>query len=553
MLLRGHKIPRETNTPGKAIIRTMSSSVDQFLTQLQLEEGAPAIAPAVFAETIERWKYATDEEVYLLLSSILKRLPSLPDDDKLNLPLLEALFQGLAQRYTPGSSDAEAPTALLAESTLTSLAPLYDTLGPRNSSRYQILRVLASAGNSTALELFAQRLVDDPPTEPRQLDAACVPLFQATHLDVDALFPKLFDSLGQPILAAIVLDLANHLYRRGMVDVHPAASRAESLARLLKAMAERLRLVEEQPGKYAADQQELQKLIGESASLIISLCDALGAIGDDAAVPALNTVLEVRHRRLRAEAATALARLGEKRGTEMLVELAADPASRIRALAYLEELDRLEAVPQEHRSPAAGAEGQLSSWLAEPQQIGLAPQSIEVVDQRRQFWPGFDEPQDCFLIRYEYPFPKATLIGIGLVGPTTYCLAVDLQDLSPADIYAIYAGWHADHPELFEEDVTELADSERDVYEMAGKEIDAENVELALVGRFFGLNLPVYRARRANQPGFFVVDGDKMAWYGAGNNSRPLGAREAYWIHKGRRLLATFNAENGEDDEPQIE
>lgn len=531
----------------------MSSSDDQFLTNLLHKQEHPTASPTDLAETVARWKSATDEEVRTLLSSVLDSLPTDAQSDRLNLPLLEAFLEGLAQRYAPKSRTGGPPPAPLEAPTFKLLAQLYDALGARNSARHQILRVLASAGTTASLGLFANRLVDDPPTQPRQLDAACVPLFQATQLDVDALFPRLFDALGNPVLAAIVLDLSNHLYRRGMVAEHPATPRVQSLTQLLKAMAERLRLVEEQPSKYAANQQELQNLIGESATLIIPLCDALGAIGDPEAVPALNIVLEVRHRRLRAEAATALARLGEKRGVEMLVELAADPASRTRALAYLEELDEVVQVPKEHRTPSALAEAKLASWLAEPQQIGLAPQSVEVVDHCRQFWPGFDEPQDCFLVRYEYPFPQGPLIGIGLVGPTIYCLAVDLQDLAPSDIYAIYAGWHADHPELYEEDADDLADSERDVYEMAGKEIDADNVELALVGRFFGRNMPVYRARRSKQPGFLVVDGEETSWYGAGNNSRPLGAREAYWIHKGRRLLATFNSDFGEEDESPTE
>lgn len=529
----------------------MGNSVDNFLAVLKLQDDDAASDPAALAEVIEPWKNAPDHDVYELITTIQKHPSDQSEAALLNPHLLGALFESLSIRCGKPPSATAHQVEPLAPRTFESLAELYDRLGPDNMSRYQILRLLALVADSTTLPLFSSRFVADPPTEPRQIDAVCVPLFQAEELDATALYPKLLEAIDRPILAAIALDLGNHLCRRGFVDEHPAAVRTEQLATLLKAMAERLRLVEEQPGKYAETQQQLQYLIGESATLIISLCDALGLIGDSAAIPALNTVLELTHRRLQAEAATALARLGEQQGIDRLIELAADPAARTRALAYLEELDLVDKVPAEHRTPTARAEGLLSSWLAEPQQIGLAPQSVEVVDQRRQYWPGYEEPQDCFLVRYEYPFPQGTLIGIGLVGPVTYCLAVDLQDLPPSDIYAIYAAWHAEHPELTADEVSQLAGSERDTLQMAGREIDAEHVELALVGRFFGSTLPVYQATRSQQPGFLVVDGNTMSWYGAGSTSRPLGPQEAYWIHIGRRLLATFNHGDAAGDEPQ--
>ncbi len=531
----------------QAIIRHMTSSKDQFLAALKRQPEHAASDPAAMVEIAGPWKYTSDQQVSELIAAILEHHSERADATPLDSRLLGALFESLAHRYVLATPPTTQQAEPLSPATFDLLAELYNRLGLEDESRYQILRLLALAAEPSALKLFSARLVADPPAEPRQIDAACVPLFQAKQLDADALYPKLFEAFDRPILAAIALDLGNHLWRRRMVDQHPAAVRIEQLATLLKAMAQRLRLVEEQPGKYAETQQQLQLLIGESATLVISLCDALGLIGDPAAIPALNTVLELRHRRLQAEAATALARLGEQFGIDRLVELAADPAARTRALAYLEELELLDKVSEEHRTPAARAEAQLSSWLAEPQQIGLAPQSVEVVDQRRQFWPGYEEPQDCFLVRYEYPFPQGTLIGIGLVGPVTYCLAVDLQDLSPTDIYSIYAGWHAEHPELSEDEVSQLEDSERQALQMAGRELDAENVELALVGRFFGSKLPVYQATRSQQPGFFVVDGDSMSWYGAGSTTRPLGPVEAYWIHIGRRLLDTFNPGAADD------
>ena len=58
------------------------------------------------------------------------------------------------------------------------------------------------------------------------------------------------------------------------------------------------------------------------------------------------------------------------------------------------------------------------------------------------------------------------------------------------------------------------------------------------------------RARRGGQPGTLIVDDDgKFAWYTAGSASRPIGPDVAYWIHTGRKLLATFNPHGPQSEE----
>ena len=66
------------------------------------------------------------------------------------------------------------------------------------------------------------------------------------------------------------------------------------------------------------------------------------------------------------EAAAALARLGDEDGKQELVALAAEPVARLRVLAYARELNLLDEVEENYRSPVAEAEAELCAWLAEP-------------------------------------------------------------------------------------------------------------------------------------------------------------------------------------------
>src|SRR6185312_3349414 len=130
--------------------------------------------------------------------------------------------------------------------------------------------------------------------------------------------------------------------------------------------------------------------------------DALALIGDKSAVGKLYQALRVGHRRLRTEAAAALARLGEAQGADELAQLAAEPIARLRVLAYTDELGLKEKIDPQYTTAVARAEAELCVWLAEPTQYGVPPTSCELFDCRRQHWPGFDDPVDCFLFQFQY-------------------------------------------------------------------------------------------------------------------------------------------------------
>jgi hypothetical protein len=187
------------------------------------------------------------------------------------------------------------------------------------------------------LSAFTELIVGDPPTDATAAAVVFGPLMQNKDYDPAALFPRLFDALARPAVAPAIIDLANFVTREQLTDEHPAVGRKEQLGMLLGELIQRLGRIEECPGEFA-DERQLAAIVTEGVSLAVSLCDALALIGDSAAVGKLYQALELRHRRLRTEAAAALARLGEQQGREVLVSMAAEPVARLRVLAYAAEL-----------------------------------------------------------------------------------------------------------------------------------------------------------------------------------------------------------------------
>lgn len=398
--------------------------------------------------------------------------------------------------------------------------------------------------DSARLAQLVARLASDPPTSPNDVALAFSPLFQRRDYDVSLIFPALLAGISHPSAAAAILDLANHLTRQNRVTRHPAADRAAELILLLGGLADRLGRLEERPFESEKSATEIAAQVSESVSLAVALCDALALIGDRAAVGKLNRVMDLAHRRLRTEAAAALARLGEQDGEKALVALAAEPVARLRVLAYAEELGLLDRVEPQFTSPVARAEAELVVWLAEPTQFGFPPQECELVDSRTQYWPGFDEPVECFLFRFVYELGETRFSNVGIAGPLSHAFLADLADLSPDDIYAAFAGWQAEHDEIRETEVELLSAAQQpDVARLERRLRDTGYSAIVprTLGSFFGERVLVAEARWEGAEGIAVADSTETMWRPRSPSRRPLGTNEVYCIYKGRRLLRTFN------------
>ena len=159
-------------------------------------------------------------------------------------------------------------------------------------------------------------MVEDPPRDRNDVGLSIGPLFQSKDYDPAALFPRLWDAVGNVSVAAAVVDLCNYVTREGLVREHPASTRKSHLIALLGELAQRLSRMEEAPAVTDDVLGQVAKQVEDSVDLAVALCHAFALLGDAAAIGKLRQALPLRHRRLRTEAAAALARLGEEEGRE---------------------------------------------------------------------------------------------------------------------------------------------------------------------------------------------------------------------------------------------
>jgi hypothetical protein len=518
----------------------LSGDIAKWLTDYDRFASLDASGRETCVHDASRIRVATPDELDELLQAFLDRVPP---QDKTQDWFLGAILRPIVARQR-GVSEGLAPLELPA-TTLHKVADLYRHLGKTSQMRQHLLSLLIEAGTPTSLSEFVELMVADPPLDGTAVAVIFGPLFQRRRGNPAVLFPRLLDAIGQPSVAAAVLDLANFLTRQQLVDRHPAAERVGDLAALLGGIVGRLgKLESASPPEESPRLREISAQVDEGVSLAVSLCDALALIGEPSVIGKLYQAMDLSHRRLCTEAAAALAKLGEKSGVEMLVQLAAEPVARLRVLAYAEELGILDQVDPHYQTDAAQAEAELALWLAQPSQIGVPPNRCELIESREQYWPGYDEPVECYLFRFVYEIGDAEFSNIAIAGPLTHAFAADLSDLSPDDIYAAFAGWQAVHEDIYEADVDSLTEMQRtDVVRLERRLRDEgyDAIEPRTLGSFFGDRVLVATAMRAGVPGIAVVDNVGSAWWPRGANRRPLGPDHAYCIYKGRRLLRSFN------------
>ncbi|MCU0875665.1 MAG: HEAT repeat domain-containing protein [Pirellulaceae bacterium] len=477
----------------------MSDDVTELLTDLE-RMASFDIADRESAIRRLRWvSQAAPDEIRAILQGILDRTPQWT---KVQDGFLAAVFRHVLQR---GAAEDAAP---LEDAILLQAAALYRHLGVSSAARAYLPCLLTAARTPSALAAFADLMIADPPADLNLVAAIFGPLFQHRDYDPASLFPALLDGLKHISLAAAILDLSNFVTREGIVARHPASERVAEIALLLAGLVGRLGQIEGSPPAESQPVESASRQVKEGISLAVSLCDALALIGDKSAVGKLYQALELSHRRLRAEAAAALAKLGEQTGEQVLLQLAAEPVTRLRVLAYAEELGILDQVDGQYKTEQAKAE------------------------------------VECFLFRFVYAFKDAEFSNIGIAGPLTHAFAADLADLPPDDIYAAFAGWQAEHEDIDEWPVDALNDAQRvEVVRLERRLRDAgyDAIVPQSLGSFLGDKILVATAMYQGLPGVAVADPLQCIWWPRRGSSRPIDPDVAYCIYKGRKLLRAFN------------
>ncbi len=495
----------------------------------------PGVDSAESAQYIQSLHQAPVESIEMILRSLINNLEPIVADKPGVIDGLLRLLQSNLLRQP--SEEAETLDSDL-------IVALYENLPKELGTRFLLLHALAIARGPEHLQALAELLVEDAPQNWIQVGLVLSPLFQHAGWDVDSMFPRVLDAIQNLAVAGGILDLANHLFRSGQTKRHRCVDRSDDLIPLLGALVAQLEQVEKNPKAFGDTPEQVNQVLSEAIALIVSVCDALALIGVDRAIPQLKLAMELSHRRIQTEAAGALARLEQEEGIDRLIELAAEPSARLRVLAYAEELGLEEKIDDQYQTAASRAESELALWLAQPGQMAVPPSRIELLDHRLQFWPGFDDPIDCFLFRFDYHFAQGDFSNLGIVGPMVHAFSADITHLPVEEAYAAFAGWQAEHEDIYVVGAEHWNAAQRRAADVSVKELEEKGFEAVtpeFLGFFLGEHALVAMASKDDAIGVCVYDGLELVWYPTSGRMRPLTAQDVWQIYMGRKILRTFN------------
>ena len=131
-----------------------------------------------------------------------------------------------------------------------------------------------------------------------------------------------------------------------------------------------------------------------------------------------------------------------------------------------------------------------------------------------------------------------------LPGASCWCSVCRATGPPPADVYAIFAGWHAEHEEIQQQDVAQLNELQmvdvsrfQEILEQSGY----QKIEPHTWGSFLGDPVLVAVATQDVTAGVVVADSEDIYWHPRSAGPRPLTADDVYNLYKGRKLMQAFN------------
>ncbi len=406
------------------------------------------------------------------------------------------------------------------------------------------LQIMAAQADTRSLVQLCDFLKRQSVEDEQGVAIALSPLFQWPPPGLSELFNMIGEDIWRWQLLGPLLDLAGHSMRKRKLTVHPLSNQKQRVRELLSATVGRLARLAEAPQQFGNDVKTIQRVLSNAVALCVSLCDTVGLIGDEQAEGQLNQAMELPHRRVQTEAAGALARLGKDAGKQRLIALAADPAARLRAIAYADELGIESPELAPWREPTAQAEAEVIAWLADHDRFGVPPSDLELVDERTQFWPSFESPQTCYLFRFTYRFNQGDLSNLIIAGPLVYAFQADLRSLELDDVYSLFAGWQAEHDEIYEVPLSSFNSAQHSEAERLSHALRDEGLDelepLALTF-FFGERALLAIGKRDGQAVIAVTDGLENLTIPADQRPTSFTPDLVLALYRGRKLLRTFN------------
>ena len=405
--------------------KMIKSLIDALL--LAREDATQKPAVAKLALSVRDWDDETVDELIRCLSDFGDELnepePRTGVHPGQSIVHLDQVFQPIIHQLVIREEQRQAgnENPHWSQQRIQSVETLYRLIPADSDLRNHVLQWLATSGSETAISLWKDLICDDPPKHRLGIMLAFAPLLRPNvNLPPELLVDLLNRATQHSQIAPAVFDLFNFLYRTGQIGSHPAQSRVEPLTDLLGQITGQLGRIEEGDTPLDFDARRLNQLVSDSVALIVALCDTFALVEHKDAIGKLNQALQLRHRRVQTEAAAALARMQIDSGKEALIGLANQPVARLRVLAYAEELGFKHEISLELQGEIAIAESHLAIWLSEPDQMGLSPSDIELLDNREMYWPSYEHPVQCYLFKYSY--------GTGDYRPQQY------RDLRPINL-----------------------------------------------------------------------------------------------------------------------
>jgi hypothetical protein len=193
----------------------------------------------------------------------------------------------------------------------------------------------------------------------------------------------------------------------------------------------------------------------------------------------------------------------------------------------------------------ATAEAEMALWLCQPQLLGVPQTAFEVIDSRHLLWPSYQDTIEVFLVRYEYNFGDRTYSNVGVSGPATFSLSADVANLPLEDIYAVYAGWHVEHDEIFTVASEQFNDAQLRVMDQFQRNLERQGYQQlrpAMLGFFLEEQAGVFTARRDETECVVVTDGLETIDQPIAGRLRPLMPEDLFNLYMGRKMLRTFNS-----------
>ncbi|MBI2924615.1 MAG: HEAT repeat domain-containing protein [Verrucomicrobia bacterium] len=349
--------------------------------------------------------------------------------------------------------------------------------------------------------------------------------FKSGHPEAELLFRSLRDPLPPDFIGVSLLDAANACLIEGGEMSHPFDSH-EGKQRL------RAWLTNPDPGEY---------------SCAHSATAALPFISNPDRDQLLDLAMKHPDAGVQLEAAWAAAKLGREDGLGRLADHCRDFKHAQRAKRYLGELGREDVIPAAANDPGFEALAEFAQWLAHPNELGRAPDELEIVDRRNLAWPPEREPKPFWLVKYR---AKDTTgldeddVECGLVGSTTFCFfSYKLAERPPEDAYAVHCYWEMEQAGLIEE-----SDVKKDPAEYQGllkqwQGAALENPQMRFVAelsprlRYPQRLVGLAATRLEDCDGWVVLDGDRSEWYPKPDMPPDAFESVVLKIHVGRHLL----------------